>query len=107
MDALIAGLPQNETSGTYRFEVIYDSETEGNVYTTAQVAAAKAKGWMPYHFDTSLKKWVEYAGTDPSDIEGVLIDTDKDAPIYNLNGQRLNEPRKGINIIGGKKVVVK
>ena len=28
-------------------------------------------------------------------------------PVYNLNGQRLKSPRKGINIIGGKKVVVK
>ena len=28
-------------------------------------------------------------------------------PVYNLNGQRLNAPRKGLNIIGGKKIVVK
>ena len=28
-------------------------------------------------------------------------------PIYNLNGQRMNSPQKGLNIIGGKKVVVK
>ena len=28
-------------------------------------------------------------------------------PIYNLNGQQLNSPQKGLNIIGGKKVVVK
>ena len=26
--------------------------------------------------------------------------------IYNLGGQRLEKPRKGINIIGGKKVFV-
>lgn len=26
---------------------------------------------------------------------------------YNLNGQRLSQPRKGINIIGGKKILVK
>ena len=25
--------------------------------------------------------------------------------IYNLNGQRISEPRKGINIIDGKKVI--
>ena len=28
-------------------------------------------------------------------------------PAYNLNGQRLESPRKGLNIIGGKKIVVK
>jgi len=32
---------------------------------------------------------------------------DKRGGIYNLNGQRLVNPRKGVNIIGGKKVVIK
>ena len=27
-------------------------------------------------------------------------------PIYNLAGQRLNKAQKGINIIGGKKIVI-
>ena len=27
--------------------------------------------------------------------------------LYDLNGRKLKEPSKGINIIGGKKVVVK
>lgn len=41
-------------------------------------------------------------------IKGVASgNIEKDAPIYNLSGQRLNKPRKGINIIGGKKVMVK
>ena len=32
---------------------------------------------------------------------------DGNTPIYNLRGQRLAAPQKGINIIGGKKVIVK
>ncbi len=35
-----------------------------------------------------------------------VMDT-KESPIYNLNGQRLSKAVKGINIIGGKKVVMK
>ena len=31
----------------------------------------------------------------------------KDAPVYNLSGQRLKAPNKGINIIGNKKLLVK
>ena len=31
----------------------------------------------------------------------------EDKPIYNISGQRLQTPQKGINIIGGKKVVIK
>lgn len=34
-------------------------------------------------------------------------DADSVQSIYSLSGQRLDKPRKGINIIGGKKVVVK
>lgn len=36
-----------------------------------------------------------------------MTEADKDAPIYNLRGQRLKAPQKGINIIGGRKVIVK
>ena len=41
-------------------------------------------------------------------IETISADqSDKNAPVYNLAGQKITIPRKGINIIGGKKVVVK
>ena len=41
-------------------------------------------------------------------VKGVTSEADRlHAPVYNLSGQRLTAPRKGINIIGGKKVVVK
>ena len=41
-------------------------------------------------------------------IESIAADSiEKDAPIFSLSGQRLDKPRKGINIIGGKKVIVK
>lgn len=37
------------------------------------------------------------------------ITTDKDMPvnIYDLQGRKLSSPKRGINIINGKKVVVK
>ena len=37
----------------------------------------------------------------------VNLETQNDGAIYNLQGQRLNAPRKGINIINGRKVIVK
>ena len=45
--------------------------------------------------------------SDPTSIQNIKMDTNLDASIYNLNGQRLDKPRKGINIIRGKKVVIK
>ena len=37
----------------------------------------------------------------------VNLETQNDGAIYNLQGQRLSAPRKGINIINGRKVIVK
>jgi hypothetical protein len=34
-----------------------------------------------------------------------MLDKKVNAPIYDLNGRRLTEPQKGINIIGGKKIL--
>ena len=44
---------------------------------------------------------------DPSGITTVLTETKSNAAVYNLSGQRLTAPQKGLNIIGGKKVVVR
>ena len=42
----------------------------------------------------------------PSGISSVGADSE-DAPVYTLSGQRLAAPRKGINIVGGKKVIIR
>ena len=59
MDALVESLPVI-SNGT--MNVIYNTN-EGNVMTTTQVAAAKAKGWTPLYYDGS--SWQEYAGSEP------------------------------------------
>ena len=40
-------------------------------------------------------------------IDEVKTDTAKEQVIYSISGQRLSKPMKGINIINGKKVIVK
>ena len=57
MHEFVESLPEVE-NGILR--VVY-SENEGNVMTSAQVARAKEKGWIPYFWDGSLP-WKEYAG---------------------------------------------
>ena len=44
---------------------------------------------------------------DTAGIDELNSDASRDTPVYNLRGQRLSAPQKGINIIGGRKVVVK
>lgn len=40
-------------------------------------------------------------------IESVKAETNKEQVIYSISGQRLSQPMKGINIINGKKIIVK
>ena len=47
-------------------------------------------------------------GVNSAGIDGVLMDKPAtDNSVFSLSGQRLSAPRKGLNIIGGKKVMVK
>lgn len=56
------------------------------------------KGWK------SFKNIVE---TDPSGIKKIVSEEMKTSLVYDINGRLLKTPQKGINIIGGKKVLVK
>ena len=65
MDNLISSLPKNNSSEVHRFRVVgEDLSNEGNVCTTTQVAAVKAKGWFPCYYDSTTKEYVEYEGSD-------------------------------------------
>lgn len=44
---------------------------------------------------------------NPTEISQPTLTTTDEALIYNLNGQRLSKPVKGVNIIEGKKLIVK
>ena len=45
--------------------------------------------------------------SDPTDIKRNVFDTKEKTSVYDLNGRPLLQPRKGMNIIKGKKVVIK
>ena len=57
------------------------------------------------------KEFVNIHEFDPTGIESVTandkIAAGKSQHIYDLNGRRLTAPKAGINIIGGKKVVIR
>ena len=58
MDALVESLPSVNKG---YLKVIYNTN-EQNEMTTTQVAAAKAKGWIPQYYDKY--KWREYTGSE-------------------------------------------
>jgi hypothetical protein len=59
----------------------------------------------------SIIPYIAKAKDDPDAIRDVPVtDSRTDSstdPIYNLQGQRLGTPQRGVNIVGGKKIVVK
>ena len=95
-----------------------NSDKESNAFTTKPTATTTATASSKagnYPITVSGGSAKNYALTytqgtltiEPTvGIEGVYADGQRDAVIYNVNGQKLLKPRKGINIIGGKKVVV-
>ena len=55
-------------------------------------------------------QWKEFffISDDAAAVQGIMTDrTVAPTRIFNLRGQRLSQPQKGINIVDGKKVVVK
>lgn len=44
---------------------------------------------------------------NPSGINDIEADVESGAPVFSLSGQRLTAPRRGVNIVGGKKVLVR
>lgn len=103
MDALINSLPYNSTNKEHKIYIIYEvSNEEENVCTTIQVASIKAKEWIVLG---SL--WNEYAGSDPSNIYSTLFNESGSKSIFDISGKKMLEPHKGINIIDGKKFLVK
>ena len=107
MDALIASLPRTVNGELY---VCSESAERDNEITDVQVLEAKRKGWNVLCFNGT--DWTDYQGivTGIGDVSHLNDKGNGDckSPItYNLNGQRLASPRKGLNIIGGRKVVIK
>ena len=109
MEALISSLP-NTDGVIYIYNIT--SKTEGNVCTKSQVAKIKEKGWTPLYYNG--EEWLEYEGSD--DLDGIIamevgngLEFGANALAYDLNGNRVEgwQSKKGVYIVGGKKIVVK
>ena len=75
MDALIASLPVKEEKG-FDFGVRDEGMpiADDNNITMEQVAAAKAKGWIPQAWDNVDENYYNYAGSDAASM-GIVINS--------------------------------
>ena len=56
---------------------------------------------------TPAKEFLGFDFDDPTGIDDVNVNLNDNDAIYNLAGQRLQKMQKGINIVNGKKIMVK
>ena len=91
-------------------------ETTGVEYVLAQPEGEEvgfyiAQGTIPagkaYLVSSSAVKGFVFSEDGATGIESLEQNLDTNAPIYNLAGQRLQKMQKGINVVKGKKVLVK
>jgi hypothetical protein len=87
-----------EGEGTITGEMSPDE----NKMRTIAFDLAHEKTATTYYFDN-----IVFEIPSTSAINTVYADYRRSTAVYNLSGQRLSQPQKGINIINGKKVVVK
>ena len=60
-----------------------------------------------YQATDGWKEFQNIVEGTPTGIKVIENTQNKNATVYDLNGVRLSEPKKGINIINGQKVVMK
>lgn len=80
------------------------SNTFTEYTATLQVPISSKEAYQNAEYWKNFTNIVEI---DPSGIQTITLDKDINAPVYDLNGRKLKEPIRGINIIKGKKLMVK
>ncbi len=104
-------------SGTYApvtFEandrsILYVGASNQLYYPSANVTMNAFRAYFQVAESNSIKQFVVDFGDDnPTAIETIANGQQTtEGAIYNIAGQRLNKPQKGVNIVNGKKIAIK
>ena len=96
---LVAATADVKADGT---QYILSKEDEGVGFYKATTGSTinAGKGYLVIEGSAGVKGFYE----DATGINAVEI-ANENAPVYNVAGQRLQKMQKGINIVGGKKVL--
>ena len=99
-----------ELDGKLKVKFPYNVSEPTYVYIYGGMGAAGAKAMGANRAKSAadlLKIYGFEIVSDPSGIDAIENGQQEDAPVYNLNGQRVNTPGKGVYIKNGRKVLVK
>lgn len=114
-DSLLKGnfVSQTLTQGTTTKKFIFANGTNGvGFYLMDESGTIGAnKCWMEWTVPAGQAEVRSFVISfdDATGISDIIPETDENRThlIYNISGQRLNKPQKGLNIIGNKKVIIK
>ena len=91
-----------EAAGKY---ILAKPEGKEAGFYLAETGTLKAgKAYFVLLKDSDVKAFY-FAEDGETAIAGVINETPANGAIYNLSGQRINKLQKGINIVGGKKIL--
>ena len=99
-----------ELEGKLKVSFPYNVSEDTYVYIYGGASSNDVKGLHRAPFDGMLKIYGVELKRDmtPTGIESpIAVENDVPQAIYNLSGQRLTTLQKGLNIINGKKVLVR
>ena len=75
--------------------------------TVEQVNKLFTLRWLPYYYDSVVKQWNQYSGTDDKTAIASPLGETEEGAVFDLSGRRVEKPGKGIYIRNGKKIVTK
>ena len=92
----------------YKYYCLANKSSRGVGFYPVAVGVTIPAG-KAYLVDTSTpaKEFLGFDFDDPTGIDDVNVNLNDNDAIYNLAGQRLQKMQKGINIVNGKKIMVK
>lgn len=90
------------TSGTYYILTMNGANAEFNPATSGEIAAGKA-----YLHVGGSSRSLSIVFNDATGISSMQHECTLQNEVYNLNGQRVAQPRKGLYIVNGKKTVIR
>lgn len=88
----------------------YELPSQGNnefIFGTEEYPAGKYNLTFVANTEQNTLTLTAERVSNPDGISSVKTVDLNDAPVFNLNGQRVNKAQKGLFIVGGKKVVIK
>ena len=111
-NALVGGTNTVNRENGYIYYALQKNSSDASKVGLYQYTTGTLKGFRAFYRAASESPEANAAGfsfdTIITGIDGIHgPDGTNDGKIYDLSGRRLNKPVKGLNIIGGKKVLVK